>query len=649
MRLKTTVYLLFAVAAFGALIWLVDRKAEWQKLWERPSETVLDTRLDEITAFALERGDMKLRCIKMEDTWFIESPIRARANTGVVEKLLSMLESLPKSDVVTLQQREKRDLSMKDYGLLEPRAGYELVDRLGTQRMMIGCDSPVGGLVYVRLELSDDVVAVSRAVLDMMPAGVEDIRDTSVLHGDTMMTSKLEIRQPGGGFIQLVKDHGIWMLRQPVQARADGAKVQQMLDDLFALKVSKFVWDPIVGQSMSQEDFADGTQDDRPREEIYRLAPDVASARIAVWVGGDESGQELILGKVVEDTGKEMYAKKRDVDSVYTVDKDILNTFAVSANDLRSKALFGNRPEDVRSILFERGEKKLLLAKEKDKGWWVVEPVQWKADEAVVGDVLNDITRLTADTFLDGDKDADLSAMGFTPPAFRLLLRDTPVSSRNGDAAHAAGDVTKANGEKRPGDVLLVGGPVKGKPAVFGKFEKDDLIFETASAPLAAIIESAVDPLLYRDRTMLSLNPESIKKITLQKDGTEQTIILSDEGRWEHGGTSTNMPRSEIDQSAVADVLFNVSNLRALRIDSHNPKTKVPYGLEPAPVVLTLGLQGKEGIQKSILFGFLSKTDGVFSMVQGQDVVFVLRNGLVNSLTKSFLKPHPTANEKTKK
>jgi hypothetical protein len=647
MKFKTTVYLLLAVCVFGALIWLVDRKAEWQELWQRPIETVLDTRVDEITAFTVKKGDMKLRCIKMEETWFIESPIRARANTGVVEKLLSMLESLPKGDVVSQQQREKRSLSIEDYGLLKPRAEYVLMDRLGRQRMLVGHDSPVGDQVYIKLQSSDDVIAVNRSVFDLIPAGVKEIRDAAVLSGETAMTSKLEIRQTGVGFIQLVKDAGVWVIRQPVQARADAGKVQQMLDSLYALRVDEFVWDPVLGDSDGGDASVNGKPDARSREEMYQLAPDVASVRIAVWVGGDESGQELVLGKAVEE-GAGIYAKKRDVDSVYAVDKSIFDVFSVAVNDLRSKALFGNRPEDVRSMIFEKGDKKLVLAKEPGKGWWVTEPVQWKADETVVSDALRDITRLTAEVFL-GAKDNDPVVMGLSPPACRILLSNKYAPAKKDDTD--AGDDKSNGAEAEAGvvDVLLIGGSVKGKPSAYGKFGNEELFFEMPSKPVAAIVENAVDPLVYRDRTMLSVNPQNVKKLTLQKNGVEQTIVLSDAGKWQVGGSPTNTPSLEIDHSTINDILFHVANLRALRIDAHNPKTKVPYGLDPAGMVLTLGLQGEKGIQKSILFGFLSKTDGVYSMVQGQDVVFVLKNGIVNSLTKSFVKPRPSSDEKKKK
>ena len=54
-------------------------------------------------------------------------------------------------------------------------------------------------------------------------------------------------------------------------------------------------------------------------------------------------------------------------------------------------------------------------------------------------------------------------------------------------------------------------------------------------------------------------------------------------------------------------------------------------------MTLTFGLRGEIGIQKSILIGAPSGTNGVYSMIQGQDMVFVLPKTTVDILTNDFL------------
>jgi hypothetical protein len=84
---------------------------------------------------------------------------------------------------------------------------------------------------------------------------------------------------------------------------------------------------------------------------------------------------------------------------------------------------------------------------------------------------------------------------------------------------------------------------------------------------------------------------------------------------------------------SLANLLFHVANLRALRIASHNPEGLERYGLDQNAVVLTLGLSGEEGIQKNLRMGFRAGTEGVYAMIQGQDVVFVMDDGIFRNLT----------------
>jgi hypothetical protein len=91
--------------------------------------------------------------------------------------------------------------------------------------------------------------------------------------------------------------------------------------------------------------------------------------------------------------------------------------------------------------------------------------------------------------------------------------------------------------------------------------------------------------------------------------------------------------------AVVKDVLFHIANLRSIRIESHNPESLAPFGLDQSAVRLTLGLSGDGGIQKTVIMGFRSRTDGIYAMVQGQDVVFVLEKGLADLLSRDLVVP----------
>jgi hypothetical protein len=134
---------------------------------------------------------------------------------------------------------------------------------------------------------------------------------------------------------------------------------------------------------------------------------------------------------------------------------------------------------------------------------------------------------------------------------------------------------------------------------------------------------------------MLALYPASVKRISLLKNDKEQTVARNDAGMW----ASPDGVAGKVDDEAISDILFTLAHLRAIRIERHNPQNLSAFGLDAPAVVLTLGLTGSEAIQKSLIMGFRSKTDGIYAMVQGQDVVFVLDNRVVDRITGDLLKP----------
>lgn len=630
MKFKTTLGLFITVCFLACLIWLV-RRLESPGDRKRQGSRILQTTAEEIDCLMIERGDLRVDCVKKDGTWFIVKPLEAWANEAEVDCILSVLEAMPCQEIITAAQRRQRDLTLDDYGLLEARARFVVGNRFGRTEVLVGCDAPLGDLLYVKLATSDDVIATSSDIMDVIPDKIENLRDRTVLHGDETRTARLEIQRADGGFIQLVRTGAEWLMQQPVVARADMAKLSQVLNALYSLEVQEFVWDAKRETTDTERAIEVGKHPDA-RVEPYQLAEDEAVMRITVWVNGDDVGKKLFLGKQVGESSDKIYARRGDIKSIFTVKKDILDVLSLNVNDLRDKNLFSIKPENVNYVCFQKGDHKLVLRKKADAGWVIMEPVQWKADDQVVLEVVENVTRLRAESFADGSQ-TNLAELGLGSPACTIQVLDN-YPERAGERAQPEKDTDTLAARKEKQNRLRIGTFPEGRKTAFVMFEDESCLFEVSAAAIGSLAANPTDPLVYRNRTMLALRPENVKSISIFKNGKEQTVARDVSGKWIAIFPATN----QVNQEVVDDIIFAVSNMRALRIESHNPENLAAFGLDRSKVALTLGLSREEGIQKTLMMGFRSKTDGIYAMVQGLDVVFSLENALVDLLTRDLTK-----------
>ena len=81
------------------------------------------------------------------------------------------------------------------------------------------------------------------------------------------------------------------------------------------------------------------------------------------------------------------------------------------------------------------------------------------------------------------------------------------------------------------------------------------------------------------------------------------------------------------------------SGLGAVRYVVENPAQLAAYGLEKPACVLTLGLTGESGLEKSLLLGASAGEDGVYAMIRGEDVVFVVAEAMSSLLRRPLHAP----------
>ncbi len=633
MGFKTTFELFALVCVLGAIILLVANPFDPT---EEQTGALIEARSEDVNRLKIERGDTRLDCRKDDWEWFIKFPVEARANSARIERFLGVLETLTIQDAVTSAQRQSRGLSLSDYGLSPPYASLSLKSPQGATTLLVGSKTPLGNSVYVKKADSDLVLSTDAGIKQVLPENVRHWRNRQVFSGRDEKTLRIELWNPDGSFIQILRKDSMWQMTQPVVARANGRAVEQLLEQLYALKVTEFMWDP--GWS-DENDAAEVVAESRDRFAPYGLADDQARAKVAVWQKGDRAGQELLLGKSVSEESEAVYARSRGTDSIYSVSSNVLDYLDLSVGSLRSRKLFVLTPEETGYINIQADNKRLTLFKESSGHWVIEEPLKWDADRKTTEAFLDGLLNLEAENFVS-EPVTNLTELGFNPPAWSVEVLEKPpaATGKNGGRTDAQ-DNTETVGLRSNGSReerrLLVARSTRDQNSVPARFSNDPVkfgdegfVYSLSKKDMAFAGRDPASALRFFDRTMLSLRPENIKSIEAYMQGRKDMVVRDEKGKW----VPLEETLREVHPEAIDSILFAVSNLRASRVEDHAVEEPAAYGLENPSIQFSFGLSGQGGIQKTLKLGYKAKTQGIYAMIQGRDVVFVLSHDTVKLL-----------------
>ncbi len=597
MQSRTTFFLAILVLSLGAVIAILDRGApDEAEPAAMPSLVPLEP--EQIQTWSLSRESLYVLCIREQGRWMLRKPVAARADGNTVDRMLAVLTRLPRLETVTAGQLHARSLSLAQYGLDKPQARLTLGDGRASCTLAVGALSALKDSVYVQVDDADAVVATSTNLLGVLPRAASDVRDPRLVPGAPAYVKQMSLKRFGGPLIELVREGSEWIIRKPVLARADWARANGLLDQLFALQVRQFIADRIADPS------------------IYGLSDDEAVLQVHLWQGEDGGAIRLAFGRAANEKGDWIYSSVRGEESVAAVSRTDVDALEVDLGKLRDPRLYFLAPSAVAWIRLEDGEQALQLEKGAGGVWQLTEPVQWKAEPRLAEDLVSRLNSLRIEGFVAG---TNLPALGLAPPA--RVIRAAAAPPTPGEAAPGAAAAAA-------GRALMLSRPQPGSEHLYAKFEDEDQVYRVS----AAAANLAIDPIVYRDSVALALDPQAVTRITLRKQGREQAVTREAGPAW--------MPApplsGPVDAAAIAAVLELAAALRVVRYERAPSGDLALYGLAEPRAALTFGLSGQTGIQKTVLLGADSEDLGVYGMVQGQDVLWVLGRDAADRLLRDM-------------
>jgi hypothetical protein len=469
---RSTLIVLALLAALQAALLVRDRaRPSHEELAERERRVLPGLERDQIRGLLLERRDEPVELAREGGVWRVVRPIRARADAGAVEAILSALEFLE------LRRTVPEGVSLRQLGLDPPALRLRLRGA-GDAELRLGSLDPTRQGLY--LQAGGRVGVVEAPFLEVVDRELDALRDRALgaLRADEL--DLVEIRSEHGdlALTRAADRRGFQVAAGGVRTRADATRALQITAALAALSATRFPREASVARptlslrARSRRGATLGLEllgpcPARPRDRLLR-ATGVEPAPVLACVDASD------LAPVLSAAAATGLAELRDL----------------RLTDLEEPAL--------RAIRIEAGRASLALVRDGAR-WRLADGNGIEADDGALRAWLGSL-RDTA-TRLEPTDPGRLAALGLG--ASRIVLE-----------REAGGRETIELGQ---GSAAL--------PARSGGMEGAVL----RVAPEARAL-FAVDPLRFRSRRVVALQRHEVAAIGVERGGAREELLRRPEG-----------------------------------------------------------------------------------------------------------------------
>jgi hypothetical protein len=388
--------------------------------------------------------------------WIIQQPVAGRASAPAIMQWLDALYHLTAADFITDAPGD-----LAPYGLDAPslKANVWTGDKEPEIVLLLGSsvrDRP--DMVYAKLAREPTVYAVRTNALPFMTLDIAAVRDKQLTPWQPREVASLEIRSGEGG-LTLVRDQGEWRVTEPRPWKADGEKVDALLNAWIAAPILEFV-DGVTNPA--------ALGFDAPLWEltVFRSSPSAASPT------GAMQSLRISIARPKEKSAEPLVRVENEA-PLFRVAADALDALSVDPLFFRHREVLALASNDIVGVTVTAGERRQTLLRTEEGVFRPAEP-QFVLNETGLQTLLMAARELRAERFVAEHPDS-LSAYGLDRPTAQVtfeLRNDLGISK-----------------------TLLFGGPA-GPSEVYAMLRGQDLVFTVQSA-----VQTALLPDLYRTPT----------------------------------------------------------------------------------------------------------------------------------------------------
>lgn len=390
-RFKSTWFYLLLAALLGGYIYFFERgpaKKEEEKKTKVfagfVADDISDIRLENFsTTLTAEKAPIDIRKDE-KGVWHILSPKQYKADESIVRTMLSNVGDFNPETTI------EKPANLADYGLAKPSGRCEFKTKNGAVYTLLIGDKGMGNSsTYAKTGDKEAVHLLQSYLVEGLQKRINDYRDRTFFKTDLVLARKVRIVREGKTTVFEKGQDNVWRLAQPVQGKADEAKLRDLLNAVSNLRGDDFV-------------------EDHPADlGKYGLSP--ARISVEVWPGSG-APQSLLIGKM-KGKNTSYYAKNGEAPAVLLVGQYIDHTLDLKTADYRDKTLLQFDAGLAKSLTVKRAGKTYLYQKG-EKGEWESTDRPKAKDEASA--LIAQLSSLVISDFPSSAANAGLQDPSFT-------------------------------------------------------------------------------------------------------------------------------------------------------------------------------------------------------------------------------------------
>ncbi len=388
--------------------------------------------------------------------------------------------------------------------------------------------------------------------------------------------------------LTVVKDtDGMWQLTTPVEAHADSAKVNEMLDDFVNKRIR---------QTLEVSEY-----------DQYGLK--TPTIKVELWKDLENSPKTFLIGK--KGINYSVYTKEQSQANIFLIESSALDDLSKSPTNIRDKSVIKFNPYSIIEIQFQEPE--TFKCRKEGDIWKMTHPLSVNADTDKIEHILSELHALQVTTFeADGENVTPLlKKYGLDKPRIQFTLKD-----KNKIYGLDIGSTVPSAKDENNAD----------KQNVYVKSVHQGGIYTVAKDIIQLFNKSMFD---LRDKRILDFQRGDTTKFEIQR-GTQKIVgIKLDKDTWQ----LQNSEKTVADPQVVSDLLFGVDSLEAIEFVTDSPKNLALYGLDHPKMQVLFTTRGEEK-PAVLLIGNNTKENTVYVKANNSDQITRVKRDLIDKIAK---------------